>query len=430
MGKKNVFTIDGRFYYGWVMLLCGFMTMFICYVVKANCTSLFYTPICEELGVTRTAYTQTNTVLTITMLIGSAFIGKIYKKYPVKYVLTGCIILTCLCYLGMSRSHSLWQFYLLSAIQGFGWAGATNLPVSIMVSNWFGPKIKGTAMSIGMLGSGAGALVWVNVISNVIANNGWRTAYLAMAGVNAIMIPVALLLVVSMPSDKGFETRVGDPSPEEVAAAGGVSTQKTGITGKQALKTSRWWFQWIAACVTMIGASAFSSQCVAYFTDITGDKAQAALIYSGALGTLVLGKFILGAISDVIHIKRTAVIAPLFYAAVFICMAMSATNIGFSKGMALFYMIGGSIPSVIPALITVRNFGDKEFGVMNGWMNMAGNVGQIIGPTVAAFIFDMTGTYRLAWIMFAVLMVVVGLLYAASNVSSKKQIEALGYVPQ
>ncbi len=40
-------------------------------------------------------------------------------------------------------------------------------------------------------------------------------------------------------------------------------------------------------------------------------------------------------------------------------MAMSATNIGFSKGMALFYMIGGSIPSVIPALITVRNFGDK-----------------------------------------------------------------------
>ena len=168
MGKKNVFTIDGRFYYGWVMLLCGFMTMFICYVVKANCSSLFYTPICEELGVTRTAYTQTNTVLTITMLIGSAFIGKIYKKYPVKYVLTGCILLTCLCYLGMSRSHSLWQFYLFSAIQGFGWAGATNLPVSIMVSNWFGPKIKGTAMSIGMLGSGAGALVWVNVISGKI----------------------------------------------------------------------------------------------------------------------------------------------------------------------------------------------------------------------------------------------------------------------
>jgi len=71
MEKKSIINVDGRFYYGWVMLICGFMTMFICYVIKANCTSLFYTPICEELGVTRTVYTQTNTVLTICMLIGS-----------------------------------------------------------------------------------------------------------------------------------------------------------------------------------------------------------------------------------------------------------------------------------------------------------------------------------------------------------------------
>ena len=46
--------------------------------------------------------------------------------------------------------------------------------------------------------------------------------------------------------------------------------------------------------------------------------------------------------------------------------------------MALFYMIGGSIPSVIPALITVRNFGDKEFGVMNGWMNSQGHRANIL----------------------------------------------------
>ena len=179
---------------------------------------------------------------------------------------------------------------------------------------------------------------------------------------------------------------------------------------------------------TMIGASAFNSQCVAYFTDLTGDKASVALVYSGALGTMILGKFLLGVFSDVLHIKRTAVLAPLFYAGVFICMALAATNMGFTKGMTLFYMIGGAVPSVIPALITVHNFGDKEFSVMNGWMNMAGNVGQIIGPTIAAFVFDVTGTYRMAWIIFAVLMVVVALLYFMSNISSKKQIEEMGYV--
>ncbi len=427
--KRNLFKVDGRFYYGWIMLFCGFMSMFICYVVKVNCSSLFYDPICNELGVLRTAYIQTNTIMTVTMLISSAFIGKLYKKFPVKYVLTICVTLTSVCYVLMSRATALWQLYLLAGIQGIGWSGATNLPVTIMVSNWFGPKVKGTAMSIGMLGSGAGALVWVKIVHSVIAGYGWRTAYLAMAGINAIMIPIALLLVVSMPSDRNFDTRIGDPSAEEVAAAGGVSTQKTGITGRQALKTVRWWLQWLAGLTTMIGASAFSAQFVAYFTEVTGSSTQAAELYAGALGTMILGKFLLGILSDILHIRRTSVIAPLFYAGVFVCMALSSGNMAFSAILIPLYLIGGAVPSTIPFLITARNFGDREYGVLSGWMNMAGNAGQIIGPTVAAFIFDITGTYNLAWILFAALMAVVAVLYFLSGHVGGRQIEALGYRP-
>ena len=428
MKKDNLFRIDGRFYYGWVMLLCGFMSMFICYVVKVNCQSLFYNPICEELGVTRTAYIQTNTVMTVTMLLSSAFIGKIYKKFPIKWVLTACVTLTSVCYLLMSRATALWQLILLAGIQGIGWSGATNLPVTIMVSNWFGPKVKGTAMSIGMLGSGAGALVWVKLINSVIVNSGWRSAYVAMAAVNAIMIPIALLLVVSTPLDKGFERRVGDPSKEEMAKAG-IQTQKAGITGGQALKTARWWLQWLAGMVTMIGAAAFSAQFVAYYSQVTGSSDTAATLYSAALGTMILGKFLVGVLSDLIHVKRMAVLTPLFYAGVFVCMALSSSNMVFSKVLIPLYLIGGALPSTIPFLITAYNFGDKEYGVMSGWMNMAGNVGQIVGPTAAAIIFDVTGSYVLAWVIFAALMVLVSLLYLASSLVSKKQIQEMGYTP-
>lgn len=427
--KKDILKIDGRFYYGWVMLFCGFMSMFICYVIKVNCSSLFYTPVCKDLEISRTAFTQMNTIMTITMLLVSAIIGKIYKKYPIKFVLTGCVTIAALCYVGMSFATSLWHLYLLAGIQGIGWAGATNLPVTIMVSNWFGPKIKGTAMSIGMLGSGAGALVWVQLINWVIGTYGWRSGYLAMAACISLMIPIALLLAVNMPTQKGFETRVGDPSPEEVKAAGGVSPQKAGITGQQALKTSRWWFQWFAGLTTMIGAAAFSAQFVDYFTTMTGDSGKAAILYSGALGSLILGKLLLGIFSDVIHIKRTAVLAPLFYAVVFVCMALASKNMAFATILIPIYMIGGAVPSVIPFLITSYNFGDKEYGVMSGWMNMAGNIGQIVGPTAAAIIFDVTGTYVLAWIIFAVLMVIVAILYLASSLSSHKQIAAMGYIP-
>ena len=145
---------------------------------------------------------------------------------------------------------------------------------------------------------------------------------------------------------------------------------------------------------------------------------------------IILGKFLLGVLSDIFKIQRVAVISPLFYGAVFLCMALASQNMIFATILIPLYMIGGAVPSTIPFLITSRNFGDREYGVMSGWMNMAGNIGQIIGPTVAAFIFDSTGTYTLAWIIFAALMVLVSVLYLLSNIASRRKIEALGYKPQ
>ena len=424
--KKNIFTVDGRFYYGYIILICAAMPMFICYVIKTNCGPLFLETMTAELGISRTAYTQTNTVMTFAMLITSAFIGAIFRKYPTRWVFGGTSLLTTICYLLMSRATSLWQLLVLSAIQGIGWAGNTSLCTSIMVGNWFGPKIKGTALSIAMLGSALGALVWIKPVNAVISNYGWRTGYLLLAGINMIAVLMALL-VYTKPADKGFSRRVGDPEPGEEVAA--VSAVEAGITAKQALKTSRWWFQWFAAFITMIGAAGFSYHCKAYIAQINGgDSAAAAALYSSALGTLVLGKFLVGAVTDVLKIKRTAVITPLFYGGVFVCLFMAASNMAFTRAMIPFYMIGGAVPSMIPFLINARNFGNKEYSILQGWMIMAGNAGQIVGPTIASAVYDITGEYGLAWIIFAAMMVVVALFYFLSTRVSKKQIAEMGYV--
>lgn len=418
--------MDGRFYYGWVMLFIGFLFMTIPYVIKVNCTSLFYTPICEEFGVTRTVYAQTNTVMTVCMLIGSSFIGKVMNKFKLKYVLPLFAVVISVCYLLMGRSTAMWQLLVLNGVQGFMWAGMTNLPVNIMVSNWFGPKVKGTAMSTAMLGSGLGALIWVPIMKNVMANSDWRTTYVAMAGVVAIMIPITFFFCVNLPEDKGFKRRIGDPTQEEIDATGGVAVTKRGVTGVQALKMPRWWCQFLAHILVLICNTGFTTQCVAYFTDLGVESGAA--IYAAALGTLILGKFLIGFISDLINIKRVVVIAPVLAALTYICLALCSKNISWSKGVIFFYMIAGSI-NTIPALITVRNFGDRDYGLMAGWMNMAGNIGQIIGPIIAAMVFDITGTYVLAWYFFAGLMVLVSVLYYLSCVLNKKELQAAGYDP-
>ncbi len=226
--------------------------MTIPYVIKVNCTSLFYTPICEEFGVSRTVYAQTNTIMTVCMMIASAFIGKLLNKYKLRYTLPIFNIVIVVCYMLMSRATAMWQLLILSGVQGFMWAGMTNLPVNIMVSNWFGPKVKGTAMSTAMLGSGLGALIWVPLMKNVMASSGWRMTYMVMAGVVAIMIPITFFLCVNLPEDKGFKRRIGDPTQEEIDATGGVAITKRGVTGKQALKMPRWWCQFFAHIIRSV----------------------------------------------------------------------------------------------------------------------------------------------------------------------------------
>lgn len=425
---KDLFIVDGRFYYGWIILLLAMMPMGISYVTKTNCASLFLEPLTTELNITRTAYTQTNTVMTVVMLITSIFIGDIFRRFPTKWVLGGCSALAALCYVLMSRSTALWQLLVLSGIQGIAWAGNTSLCTSIMVTNWFGPKIKGTALSIGMLGSAIGALIWITPVNNVIMNHSWRAGFIALAAINCITV-VLSLLVYTKPDDKGYTRRPGDPTPEELAAKSASVGVAVGITGKQALTTARWWLQWSAAFLTMIASAGFSYHCKAYLGQINGgDSAAAAALYSAALGTLVLGKFLLGAITDVIKIKRSAYISPLFYAAVFVCLYLAASNFSFTRIMIPFYMIGGSVASMIPFLINARNFGDKEYGVRQGWMIMAGNAGQIVGPTIASAVYDITGEYGIAWLIFAGMCVVVSVLYFLSTRASTNKIKAMGYV--
>ena len=119
---------------------------------------------------------------------------------------------------------------------------------------------------------------------------------------------------------------------------------------------------------------------------------------------MILGKVLIRCILSILRIKRTAVLAPLFYAGVFILYGTGGSQrLGFTKGMTLIlYDRWCLFPSVIPALITVHNFGDKEFQCYEQLDEYGGNVGQINGPTIAAFVFDVTGTFRMAWIISAV----------------------------
>jgi len=410
------------------MVFLGFMVMFVIYVLKANVSSLLILPVTEELGLTRTEYTFHLSIVAIFMMISSFFMGGLINRYKMKFVTSGCLFVLAIAYFLFSRVTSLTQIYILAAVQGVAYGGATTLPVNIMVNNWFGPANKGKMMSLASLGSGAGALVWVNLFRYIIENYGWRVANAGIGLVYLVfMIPMIFFGAVDKPEEKGYDYRPGDPAKDVDGEKQKVSVAKIGIEFKKIWTMPRFYLQSLGQILVVACAASINSQAVPYFQDLGMDAAAAAALYSGALGTLMFGKFILGFISDKITIRRTALFAPAMFMCTFLALYMMGDVPVMSQVFIWTYMIGGSISTIIPPLLTAKNYGDKEFGSVMGVITMEGNIGQIVGPLLASFIFDTTGSYRAAWFIYAILLLIVALSFYFSTRISHKQAKELGY---
>lgn len=56
--------------------------------------------------------------------------------------------------------------------------------------------------------------------------------------------------------------------------------------------------------------------------------------------------------------------------------------------------------------MTNRLFGEKDYGKIISVLTMGNNIGGAFGGTVAAWIFDVSGSYRAFWIIAATAMIV------------------------
>jgi cyanate permease len=125
-----------------------------------------------------------------------------------------------------------------------------------------------------------------------------------------------------------------------------------------------------------------------------------ALLISMAAGIGIIFRLALGIMAD--RIPRFEYAAMFFTA----CLFMSMTTILLNSSLAgigvylAFWILGSSGGPMIEALLLTRAFGVAHFATILGTVVVVETIGQIISPTVAGAIFDSTGSYEGALVMF------------------------------
>jgi MFS family permease len=400
------------FYFGWWPVGAGFLLMALIYAPGTTLIGLFIAPMADSFGVSTTASTVFVTLSLLSSMIGSGFSGKINTKFGARRVVSAMLIVVALSYAGMALAPDIYVAYVFSAIRGFGLTFVCMIPISMMVTSWFGTKIRGKAMGVASVGSGIGAMVLSPVVAGIIENHGWRTAYFLFAVFAAVCVPPVLAAFSPSPRAKG-PARLGE-DPDEAAAGGEAS----GITGGQALKTPM--FRVIVlGCVCMgVTTQSWINLAPKFYGSLGMAAMTVGALVSVTALTLTVAKLALGAVCDRFGAKVGVAIS---MGSIILCYACGVLA-GFSAAMAVVpaYVcsalmgVGQSVLNIVLPLITADLFGRKDYGTIFGYSNVAVYCGAGIGPLAAAALLDGTGAYTAPFSMIFAFAVVTAILLMAS----------------
>ena len=155
--------------------------------------------------------------MTIQALAGIGMLLLIQKRMTER-LLKPIMIFSAICGVigmaGFSRSTELWHFYLFAILLGVCMSGLTSTPCTVLITNWFGPKVRGVALSLVFGGTSLGCMAVMPILNWIVVSYGWRTAYLVIAVATLVIcVPLVLLFAKWSPESKGI-ARMGNDEAE------------------------------------------------------------------------------------------------------------------------------------------------------------------------------------------------------------------------
>ncbi len=396
--------LDNTFY-GWWIVIASFFMFLIGGGIAFYGFTAFFNPIAEEFGWSAAQISFAFSLRSIEFGIMAPLVGFLMDKVGVRKIIVFGMAVSGLGFLLMSRTNSLLFFYAAFLLLSIGTSCGLGMGQYVAVANWFSKKRTWvmSIMSAGFAFSGAAGpvLVWL------IERYGWRST-LVIAGVVMLVIGIPLGFVIRhRPEPYGYLADGAPPQSESTAGkppAGGAPAakppEKTGLSPRQAMMTRTFWILIIFVALTGFAQSAIFVHEMPYLTSVGISRETAGWTILGITGLSLIGRLGAGWMGDK-YDKRylLAIGATLQFFGVLIFAWVS------SPWMLIPFLLlyGPGYASQIPLWPAIRAdyFGLKHFAAIGGLQALGWTLSGILAPVLAGWVFDVWGTYRPIWLVYA-----------------------------
>lgn len=382
---------------GWLVVLACFLLMFFIFTTSISCMGVYIKPVSEALGISRTAFSMTITIGSLAMMISALFAGKLMAKVNIKYLMLAGVAMSTGSMLLYSFARSIELFYFSAVLMGCAVSLTCNIPVSVLIKEWFAGKSEGFALSIAFVGSGAGAMVLTPLYSYIIENIGWRYSFRFAALCMAVILIPSVILFIEQRAEKAVRVE--------------AETDSDKLTLSDMLRMPATWLVIMGFVIISLANMVILNQGIPYWTDNGLTLVEAAKLISMASGLLIVGKLMVGKLIDKTGARVAAIICAtaLSISAASLWMIGVTYNIIFVIVFIVGYAIGAAAATVVMPTVISYMYGNCDFGAIMGIFSMTGGAGGMIQVIFSA-IYESTGNYNYAWSMVIGLCVIMILL--------------------
>jgi MFS transporter, OFA family, oxalate/formate antiporter len=377
----------------WFIAVAGVLVQLALGAVYA--WSVFNKPLQHEFG-----WSKAEAVLPFEVAIGTIFIGtllggRIQDRLGPRPVALAGVTLYSIGVMLASLVHHANQLWLLvltyGLVGGIGLGLAYITPIAMLVK-WF-PDRRGLITGIAVGGFGFGAVITGPLAKSLLAGADNKPDVFLPLGAAYL---VAGLIGASLFRNPPAGYAVPGYTPAANLAQG------PGYTLRQALRTPQWYLLTVILFLNTMCGIAFISQAADAAEIIAGATATAAATFVGVMGLFNgAGRIAWAAVSD--HIGRMPAFLGMLglQGVCFLLMPHAPVFAVFAVLGALVYLAYGGGFGTMPAT-AADYFGTANAGAIYGAMIVAWSAGGVVGPLLAAWLYETTGSYTVPFTVLGV----------------------------
>jgi len=379
-------------YYGYAIVTITSIMMMIIWGTF-NTFGVFFEPFIKEFGWTRTITSGASSLNTIIFGILCVFSASLSERLGPRWVMTICGIILGLSYFLMAQLTSTWELYLYFGV--FVAIGMSPyIPLLSLVPKWFTTN-RGRMNAIVLSGMGLGIMIVPPIASYLISMWQWRNSYLVIAIITLIVMVAASQFLRPPPK----QPLNGKNSRPAIRLA---DQRNEGSTLRQAIRTRQFALLCMLYFSFLFCLIAITVHIVIHVTGLGIPPTHAALTLSLIGGACIVGMNVMGNVADRFSNKIALGVSYSLMGLSLVWLISSNSEWSFYLFSIVFGFAYGGMQVLFSPLVA-ELFGTRSHGVILATGALAGSIGAAIGPIVAGYIFDVLGSYTIAFIICAML---------------------------